>query len=77
MEFLISYYDHTHLAVTSGENSSEDLSVFFHLIELSFQGALHMSVSEYVFDNVFLERPPQRSLIGAVKLEPREKKQPR
>lgn len=34
-----------------------------------------MGIGQHVFYHVFLQRPPQRSLIGAVELKPRQIRQ--
>lgn len=63
---------HTHLTVPGGEDGSEDLSVLPHLLKLLLQGTLHVGVGQHVFYHVFLQRSPQRSLIGAVELKPEQ-----
>lgn len=64
-----------HLAVPSGEDGPEDLPVLLHHFKLLLQGTLHMGISQHVFYYVFLQRPPQRSLIGAIKLKPEQLRQ--
>ena len=59
-----------HLAVPCGENSSQVLPVLFHLVKLPLQGALHVGIGQHVFYYIFLQHPPQRPLVGTVKLKP-------
>lgn len=61
-----------HLTVPSGENGSQDFPVLLHLIKLFLQGALHVGICHHVLHDVFLQRPPQCSLVGAVELKPDE-----
>lgn len=64
----------THLTVPGGEDGSQDLPVLLHLVKLLLQRTLHMGVGQHVFDYVLLQGSPQRSLVGAVKLESGENK---
>lgn len=62
----------SHLAVSGGEDGSEDLAVLLHLLELAFQGALHVCVGQHVLHHVLLQGTPQSPLVAVVKLEPGE-----
>lgn len=59
-----------HLAVTSGEDDPQDLTVLPHLLELPLKLVLDVGVGEDVLDQLLLQRPPQRPLVGVIKLEP-------
>lgn len=59
-----------HLTVPCGENRSQNFPVLLHLLELSLQGALHVRICHHILYDIFLQRSPQCSLVGAVKLKP-------
>lgn len=59
-----------HLTVPSGKNCSQNFPVLLHLVKLPLQRALHVGICHHILYNVFLQRSPECSLVGAVKFKP-------